>query len=376
MRALPKLVMIVSLLLLGPGLLAATQLTRRTPGEIRGGDPAIPLHFHATWAGGGAQAFVVRCGNTRIRLRVGWEPRWFRIESDGPGLTDDDVAAIRGALAALGAPRSSLEDGLARALNLLASWPPNLPIRGSLRDGLLEAANGRWRVEGSTADIQDICGKMNRLHTGTYPVNLIPRGFEALVGPYPWADGGCMGRCGAGCPGDGPPNNTVFAFGQDCFDHDACVGDQGLTDLDCNLIFPAAVDDFLYGPSCQKDNVDLAVNGGDGPVTLPAGEPIELRVSLVGVPAGLVVDYWLYVQTAAGLYWLDGSGSWVSGAPAPARIGPLVQVFDRVVYQGPPPAGMPPGPATFYVSVDLAPDGAFTGRQFEDAVDVTVVATP
>lgn len=376
MRALPKLATTVSLLLLAPGLLAATQLTLRTPAEIRGGDPAVPLRFHATWEGGGVQAIEVRCGDTRIRLQVGWEPRRFRIESDGPGLTPDDAAALRGALATLGTPRSSLEDGLARAVNLLASWPPNLPIRGSLEDGILEAAGRRWRVEGSTEDIQDICGKMNRLHAGRYPVNLIPRGFEALVGPYPWADGECLGRCGAGCPGDGPPNNAVFAFGQDCFNHDACVRDQGLADADCNLIFPPTFDDFLYGPSCQKDNVDLAVNGQDGPVTLPLGDPLQLQVSLVGVPAGLVVDYWLYAQTAAGLYWLDGSGSWVSGAPVPARIGPLVQVFDRVVYQGPLPAGFPTGAATFYVSVDLAPDGAFAGRQFEDAVDVTVVATP
>lgn len=85
------------------------------------------------------------------------------------------------------------------------------------------------------------------------------------------------------------------------------------------------------------------------------------------------MDYWLYAETGAGTYWLDPNGTWVlSGVPIAARTGALVAVFDRPVYAGPLPAGYPLGVSTFYLSLDLVPDSSFSGRQFEDAVEIEV----
>lgn len=364
------------------GITQAQEITFRDPLAIRGEDPATNLRFWAGWDGESAQWFQLESDSVAIRVRLGNGPgpRWFVIESQGAGLagpgrlTASDTAALQRLMASLRPMNSPLEGGFARVVNLLASWPAKLPVAGSLRDGILEAPGGRWRASGSTENIVDICGKMNQLHRGTYPVFLIPRRFEAVVGPYPWTGGDCQGRCGAGCPGDGPPNNSVFAFGQDCFNHDACVRDQGLVDPDCDLIFPRTLDDFLYGPSCQKDNADITINGQDGPVDVTVSDRIEIRVSLIDVPAVRRVDYWLYAQTASGIFWLDSNGNWVlGGQPIAARTGALVEVFDRSVYEGPLPPEFLLGLGTFYLSLDLVPDGVFSKRQFEDAIDVRVV---
>jgi hypothetical protein len=380
MRSLSSLARGFLTLSLVAGAAMAQQPPVRRPAEIRGGDRSTGLAYRAAWADATTQLVEIRRGDKQVEVRLGAAPgpRWFAIDSRDAAtrtparLDAADSAALRAALRSLHPMASPLENALSRVVNLLASWPSRLPVTGSLRDGVLRGASGSWHLSGSTSGITDICGEMNQLRGGTYPVNLIPRSFQAIVGPYPWADGDCLGRCGVGCPGDGQPNNSVYVFGQDCLNHDACVGAQGLADPDCDLIFPATFDDFLYGPSCQKDNADLVIDGQDGPLDVAAADPIDISVSLTAVPVGTRVDYWLYAQTSAGVFWLDGAGTWHAGAPVPARTGALVDVFDRPVYHGPLPPGYPVGPGTFYLSVDLVPDGVFAGRQFEDAVDVTV----
>ena len=376
-RAVVSRVLLLALLA-GP-LFAQEEYDVRSPRELSGRDPASGLSFSAAAVGGSHHVFHLERNGQRLRVLVGVDHRELQLSATRAGggpparLTRSDQHALARLASVLDGNRP-LEHGFLRVLNLLASWPADLPLEASLKDGVVTTADGAWPLtEGE--DIADICGKMNQSHDGTYPIFGFPRHFKDLgiVGPYPWSGGDCLGRCGAGCPGDGPPNNSVFAFGQDCFNHDTCVRDLGLFDLDCNLIFLATFDDFLYGPSCQKDNADIVINGQDVPLTVSAGDPIEIRVSLMNVPEGPPVDYWLYAKTPAGTFWLDLAGGWTPGPPpVPALQGFLVNVDDHLVYEGPLPVGFPAGLSTFYLSVDLSRDGSFSPRQFEDALEVTV----
>jgi hypothetical protein len=164
----------------------------------------------------------------------------------------------------------AIEKLVSRTLNLIHSWPIDTEVfmsmdkssivtmmgehAGTVRlwseimpqsQGLLSAAfdNG----------ITSICGEINQNKSAVYLTGLIclddaSKSFQ--VGPYPFNSGGCFGRCGADCIGDGPPDNGLNIYTQDCFNHDACVQEQGSFHPCCDEMFALVVDDYLYGSSC------------------------------------------------------------------------------------------------------------------------------
>jgi hypothetical protein len=198
-------------------------------------------------------------------------------------LSADDSERIKSLLT------STLKDDMAdrhlgkmfrRTLNFLYSWPPVLPLQVSMTDFMgSKSGPGQSPVQDSdnvmsACDIpvpkglsDDLCGEMNVDHDGDY-INLayayewiiwpilgkfIPlrcSDFQRIVGPYPFEQGDCFGRCGKGCIGDGPPNRDVNIFTQNCFNHDACVGQLGYLHPYCNQMIIYAIVDTFFGPEC------------------------------------------------------------------------------------------------------------------------------
>ena len=102
---------------------------------------------------------------------------------------------------------------------------------------------------------------------------------------------------------------------------------------------------------------DVKANGGDGPVVIPAGDPLQVTVSLTpgifydGVPG----DWWMAAIAPAGVYWYTLDSGWVlSPAPLPAWTGPLVDVMDVPVLDT---TSLPPGTYNFLFGAEDAPDG-------------------
>lgn len=266
-----------------------------------------------------------------------------------------------------------LEMIFVRTLNLLASWPSTKPL-------IMEI--GSPRIEDIPTPqfpgIEDVCGKVNQLHDGEYPIWGTWTPFAPReVGPYPWDLGDCLGRCGKGCVGDGPPNNNIYIFSQDCFNHDVCVGDMGPLDLDCIIAFDETFDDFLFGASCQKDNLDIIINGQDDPVDMEIDEAMEITVTVKNIPPYLTIKgyYLIYAETPSGTYWYHPTSGWLwSDSPIPYIYYDLVNVQDFPIYADRLPADFPLGLSTFYFT--FVPGTGPISGQFEDALEVTVIQGP
>jgi len=120
------------------GIAQTQEITFRDPLEIRGEDPATNLRFRAGWDGESAQWFQLESDGVVIRVRLGTGPgrKWFVIESRGAvpsgpvRLAPSDTATLRRLMASLRPMESSLEGGFVRVVNLLASWPAELPVAG------------------------------------------------------------------------------------------------------------------------------------------------------------------------------------------------------------------------------------------------------
>jgi hypothetical protein len=197
-----------------------------------------------------------------------------------------DSQALREYLGAvLAEPRGgpAVEPMILRALNLLAAWPPGLPLDRSL-DAAAPLKSLR-RVEPALTSAcelplpvrlsEDLCSEMNQLHPGDFISQGILLGWiiepilgrilplqcteqSVVVGPFPFESGGCMGRCGRGCVGDGPPNNELNIFTQNCFNHDLCVlvlddlfPGLGFLHPYCNQMFVYTIVDFFFGSTCS-----------------------------------------------------------------------------------------------------------------------------
>ncbi len=287
-----------------------------------------------------------------------------------PVLDEDETEILTLMLEKFSANKKSpdrLTSILLRSLNLLASWPPGKPLTHTTTpepDALTSPL---------AAGIIDICGKVNQMHTGSYPVwgswkPFLPR----LVGPFPWNFGDCMGRCGKGCIGDGIPNNGINIYSQDCFNHDACVTDLGYYDLDCILAFDETFQDFLYGRSCQKENLDLIINGLDEPSVMNSGDLLDITVSVRNVPPSAITgSYYLVAATSSGYYSLTATGGWqLSPTLIPYAADKLINIESYPIYSGPLPAGFPTGLSTFYFG--FTPQSGPLAGQFEDALEITV----
>jgi len=169
-----------------------------------------------------------------------------------------------------------VEKNLLSVFNLLSSWPENLDL-------IVDAsamAKSRKPSDCSFSPINgctNICSKVNETNIAAYAtqgqtcrLNLpwytgipgfIIEYFSGMVfyEPTQWTStsdyivGGpeCIGRCGAGCIGDGGLfNNSVNRYTQSCFNHDVCGRKIGLTNPLCNWMFISCIDDFLAAPIC------------------------------------------------------------------------------------------------------------------------------
>jgi hypothetical protein len=162
-----------------------------------------------------------------------------------------------------------------RVLNLLADWPPGLPVAYlSGPEGRVPAWTSACAIPAPTGLSESLCEEINLEHQGDYiseglKIRQLPvwpyiplflplwcTDVTEVVGPHPFFPGGCFGRCGRGCIGDGPPNRPLDIFTQNCFNHDACVGARGLLDDYCNQMFLYTVRDFLFGTNCQVTVAD------------------------------------------------------------------------------------------------------------------------
>ncbi len=170
---------------------------------------------------------------------------------------------------------------LLRALNLLADWPPGLAVellstrttrlgadQAPMRPGPGPALTSACDWPPPLGLSESLCARLGEQHPGDYirlglKVGELPfppyspvfyplacRDFSAVVGGSDPVSG-CFGRCGRGCAGDGPPNNPLDIYTQNCFNHDGCVTARGLLDDYCNQMFVYAAPDFLFGTDCK-----------------------------------------------------------------------------------------------------------------------------
>ena len=211
-----------------------------------------------------------------------------------------------------------LEKTLLRTLNLLYSWPQNTPLFLSMDKSTISSMMGghsgevrsrselRSGSDNPTLDYtepvnalsQSLCNNINEIQFGSYIFSSIDPVFCAIgresipfshvVGPYPFQQTGCFGRCGSGCIGDpGNPGgllqNDVNIFTQNCFNHDACVDALGDLHPCCMEMFQNVIDDFYNGTDCTPV-LTVTINP-QGAIDAGAkwqveGDPFDLRMAL------------------------------------------------------------------------------------------------
>lgn len=99
---------------------------------------------------------------------------------------------------------------------------------------------------------------------------------------------------------------------------------------------------------------EIKANGDDGPFVLPPGKSLTLKAALaVFGLLGRTSDWWIFAQTPAGPFTFDiASLRWVPGF-RPAAVMPLRDVPNAKL----PPAGTARGLYTYFLGVDLIPNG-------------------
>jgi len=171
---------------------------------------------------------ILQFNGKEMIVQVGYGEREGEISIEGYSmdsgdittLTTDDINVLETLMLEIDINDDDLGKTFIRTLNLLNSWPPNLPLF-SHRDVL-----GVWPF------VRNICGDYGELHLGVFIYLIIPTFVVENVGGED-----CFGRCGKGCIGDGgePFQNELNIYTQDCFLHDGCVRRFGLLNPVCNL---------------------------------------------------------------------------------------------------------------------------------------------
>ena len=126
-------------------------------------------------------------------------------------------------------------------------WPPSFDLSESLCSSFNQEQEGEILIGIETGYYWT--GSYNPLFPILFPLFCVT--FQKEVGPFPFELGDCFGRCGKGCIGDGPPNNDLNIFTQNCFNHDGCVEVLGLIHPWCNQMFLYAIPDFFLGSDCS-----------------------------------------------------------------------------------------------------------------------------
>jgi glucose/arabinose dehydrogenase len=121
-------------------------------------------------------------------------------------------------------------------------------------------------------------------------------------------------------------------------------------------------------------HVDLTANGSDGPVSLTAGQPLQIDFAFDtgGSSTLTMAEIYVGVSTAFGLFWLDPIQGFTP-ALARAYTGPL-SAFEPtpLLHLQNPAAALPPGTYFWLILVDDDVDGAPTG----DFSDFVLTAIP
>ncbi len=113
---------------------------------------------------------------------------------------------------------------------------------------------------------------------------------------------------------------------------------------------------------------DIKVNGQDGSITVTTGAQVSLTASLSpGDQNGKSADWWIVADTPWGPCSFV-SYEWNPGI-YPFATAPLVSVAPVEIFNG----YLPAGDYTFYVGVDLTPDGKIDSPIYYDHVQVHVV---
>ena len=108
-----------------------------------------------------------------------------------------------------------------------------------------------------------------------------------------------------------------------------------------------------YGPkSSWSGVVNIQVNGQDGPVNLPAGTPVEVRVRAnLEDSSDRCKEWWICCNTPFGWFSLGDSGNWAPGIHPCTAIPPVTAWDLEVLNQA-----LPAGDYTFYVATDKTAD--------------------
>jgi hypothetical protein len=263
------------------GNIYAIEFSAKNRNEIRGDSKELGIRFQARVFQGAFTETIIEFNGKRVIVQAinGDEANAIRINGatlktgEAAIATEVDAQYLEELLAKLSTTdigRNKPGEMLVRTLNLLSSWPTGQPI------ALMDALGGfiifnKYSVAYGPCDwppdlgvSPDICTDMNQEHQGEYLSFGLYTGFDfwgivpiyyplrctqftAVVGPYPYDLGDCMGRCGVGCSAIFPGS----VYSQDCFNHDMCVGELGLTHPYCNQMFILCIDDFLFGPACE-----------------------------------------------------------------------------------------------------------------------------
>lgn len=214
--------------------------------------------------------------NKHINIKVGYGKRVGEIHILGKDIytdeiikiTDDEADIFKQNLESMLRERvgtNKVEKQLIRTFNLLYSWPSSFSLALDPDEVTIPEECGIIYPDGIS---ENICPMVNEQHIGRYATEGEYCGWAKYSGvpalkldrPTAWMEnvehsvGGnnCFGRCGRGCIGDGPPNNAINIYTQDCFDHDLCAENEGTLDAECNWMFMYCIDDFFYGPICPS----------------------------------------------------------------------------------------------------------------------------
>lgn len=164
---------------------------------------------------------------------------------------------------------------------------------------------------------------------------------------------------GANGHSDGPvisPDGEYVAYGSDA---------TNLVPNDLNV----ETDVFVHHFGFELPAPDVAINGSDVALTVPAGTPIHVTCGLdAGSLFGQNADWFVHAATPFGNFWLLSNLQWApSFAPLLLLQFPLIDFAGVTVLNSPLPAGT--YTITFYVDDDA--DGVFDGT-WSDSVSVTV----
>lgn len=116
------------------------------------------------------------------------------------------------------------------------------------------------------------------------------------------------------------------------------------------------------GAAPAVPQVDIKINGQDGPLSLHQSDPFTLCIAVNNNGITDDADWWLVANTPAGLYFFTAQGwktDWMPGYQGPLFYFDPVPLFQDSSISG---LGLPaqPGTYTFYFGVDTVKDGQLT----------------